>query len=1135
MNRFKHIVVFALMFGVSLLAGPFSITGDSVDNVAILYKGTPLITSVTSTTMANMSVVPRKYSRVECADGSTVFNVWNEELESRFRTEVAINAEGTEVEITFIAEAPAFHKETRTPKTLKLQMPFARFQDGKFEGYAGRATAEVLKNGVLAANTPKGSLLNTAWRFMAIEKGDDKLVFDMNPLGPGDFISIYNMGAIKGVWTVARNGANIELIGGSRMGNIGGMTGAKIRIKEGDMATYDKIHALRRFTYTDQMLAKYEFCFGAKVHGKQYTPADNTEYSESKGYGWLNASNMRLNNYEYPGAMYSNIQAGNKVFRMSCLNNGVWFVTLGLGNTQGKNLSFAFECNNVVIDHKFSVEPWKATVVTLPVWVENGIIDIKFRGDFNLSTLSAQQLIAAAEDFSFRRGPWKTDGFEPSVMFQNAHYRPEPEFKADIQTFDLPVPGKEAEATFKEPPITPSCAAPRNRKGLEWRDNAIFGQGLENSSSLAELDTPESREAFWEEQKRRCANAIIMSGLHSRHTYFTHLKRGQDFMSSISKEAHAHGIKIIDHHDTTLLWNLDGGFRIMAERLPEVNRNVADNLPAYQFCLNNPDFNRKYTEYILGIVCGGIDGFMIDESTFYQERCGCQYCRDLFHKETGWYIPVNETDDFFTNKRNPIRQAFLNWHKIKVGNWWADLRKAIDTVNPAVSLLIYTTHYGFTSNYASLGHGLDLLNAARGADFMGTEIMSRNIVRSARAIVPYRKAKNLLRTAFNIPIWGLTYGQQNNYAQSFGWAINTMHQQSTWNGEAINEEGPKYYMTLIDKHPELLRGTNVSKVAVLYSSNSRDWQQSPGFPTEIFGTAQTLESMHVPYEIIGEMTLGTPAMDKYDVLITAGASCLNEKETKALLDFAGNGGTLFITTNTGFYNENGDNVAKWPFADIFGCAPNMQKVENQKDAVKNGTNFTAEQPFMNWRLPNAAQNVETLCATPQNQPLCLRAKYGKGTVYYVSAYLATQLYAAEGTPGRVWNFKLDTQVDELYKKILDEAIGNSDCWIVEAPAAVYTMVYKLGNGYYIHFLNAQGSLCNEAGKPMPQELPNPAFPELKEDVKFAIPGFKPTKAYAISNDFEGKKPLEIYETEDNIWAVLLPKELLKVHTVVFVE
>ena len=221
------------MFGTSLFGGPFTITGDSADSLSIHYNGSPLVTSILSSVTPTASSEKRRYSRVERSDGTTIFNVWSEDLESRFRTEIAIDAEGSQVELTFISEAPAFHPHTRHPKTVKLQLPFARFQNATFEGYAGRATAENRKNGILKADTPKGSLLGTGWRFIAFQKGEDNLVFDFNPIGPGDFISIYNMGAIRGNWTVARNGAYLEMIGGSTLPEIGGMTGAKLRIMEG--------------------------------------------------------------------------------------------------------------------------------------------------------------------------------------------------------------------------------------------------------------------------------------------------------------------------------------------------------------------------------------------------------------------------------------------------------------------------------------------------------------------------------------------------------------------------------------------------------------------------------------------------------------------------------------------------------------------------------------------------------------------------------------------------------------------------------------------------------------------------------------------------------------------------------------
>ena len=1123
-----------LAVSMTLVAQPFRIQDDPQGGFRILYRGETLVSEIATSVCSDAVPLKSKTARVAQPDGGVAYQVWCEEEGFRFRTEIAVNGAGTQVEITFLTEAPAYHAEVKLSKWLRLTLPFAPWEGAAFEGLVGRATAETRRDGVLSAQTPEGRLLSSDWRFLTLRKGDRRLLFDFNPVGPGDFISIYSFGAVKGLWSVQRFGGNLRFIGGSVLPEYGGLTGAKVRIREGGMEDYDDLHALRKFMYTDTLPAQRQFSFGAKVHGKQYTAAGTDAFDAARGHGWMAPRGLRATASTSPGALYSSVQGTDGTFRIAGLKPGVWLVTLGVGNQDGQDGAFALTCGGRRLGD-IPLKAGQATVATVPVWVDGDRLDLGFAGAFRLSTLSIQRLLAKAEDFSFRRGLWVADGFEPSVLFRNAHYRPAPRFALDIQHLAMPVPGQETAAPRKAAPRLPAAAADRTRKGLEWRYGVRFGNALANSATMAELDSPDAWRAFWRKTLEKQPTALIASGLHSRHTYFRHLERSVEFMRRFAAEAHRRGLKVIDHHDTTLLWNLDAGFRVMAERLPEVNRTLADHLPAAQLCLMNPEFRRKYTEYILELVRAGVDGFMLDEATFYADRCGCQHCRGRFFQDTGWQLPLNETDAFFTNPRHPLRKAFLDWHKAQVGNWWVELRRAIDRVNPAVTLLVYTTHYGYISNYATLGMGADLLETARGADFIGTEIMSRNILRSARAIVPFRKAKNLLKTAYGIPIWGLVQTQPSSWNQYFGWALLAMHQQSAWNIDSLKEDCPVAYARFAARHPEVFAGRSAARVALLFSGRTRDWSPTGGVPGEVFGVAQTLEEMHIPYDIIGEMSLGTDAMKQYDVLIAAGAGCLADAEAKAMLDFARQGGTLLLASSTGLYDEYGDPRPAWPFAEALGAAPRPTSTVKLRQIRFRDEEYALERPVVAWPMlasQTKAQVLATHAVGGRDYAALLQRPCGAGRILYTPAYLASQLYAEEGTPGRVWNFQLPREIDRLFRAFLDTAVGKARLWETDAPPTVFTTAYQLDDGYLLHFLNAAASAANAPNKPMPLENPAPAFPPLANDITFTIATPTLSRAVALSNDFMGGRELPAAPVGDGRWRITLPKALLHVHTMV---
>ena len=1116
--KFLKIHLLLLILSLAGSAAEFRIEEIPDGNFRIFYGSEMVVDSVITSVTNNQRKEKRKTAKTILPDGGTAYNLWSEEPHSSFRTEVAVSGDGSEVEITYMTEASAYAPDVTAGKTLQLLLPFESWKGKTIEGYVGRATAEVRKKGVLADNAPDGMLFGADWRFLTVTDGKNPgFIFDFNPVGPGDFISIYKEGALRGLWKVLRRKDKIQMIGGSVLLPHGGFTGAKIRILRGTTADYDRLHAMRKFFYTQQLEPELLLSFGSDSHGKEYTPADTAAFEKDKRYGWLSETPLKNLNSGKPGAFYSAVAGSNGVFRIEGLRAGYWFITVAAGNSTGIPNQFSISCNGKTAAEKTAVAPKEAVITTIPLHIdESGCAELRFDGEFLLSTLAAQFLMADAEDFSIRRGPWVTDGYEPSVLFRNEHYRPAPEMIAVQERIPLPDPGSEMASPAKPlhyPKATPSADAP----GLRYRYNAVIGNCLGNSATLAEYKNEAALAKFLDEQEKNHVNLLIVSGLHSRHTYFRHLARSREAIQKIAVHAHERGMKVIDHHDVTLLWNLDAGFRLMTEQPDRLTRSVRNNLPGPQYCILNPEVNRAYTEYLLEQVRGGIDGFMIDEIMFYPDCCGCSYCRKQFHADTGWQLPMNELDPFFTSNSSPLRQYWQKWRMQQVGNWWVSLRKKINEINPDITLLNYTTHYGFTSRYATCGMGADLIQAARGADFFGTEIMSRNILRSVRAIAPFRNAQNLLRIAFGTPIWGLITTQNDWDGAYFGWAVNNMHAQNPWINHPVNNSGRRAFLSFADRNMDFLKAQPVAEVALLFSSSSRDWAPAGGFPGELFGTAQTMETMHLPYEIIGEQSLNPAILEKYKVLIVAGAPCLSDAEIREIRNFAARGGKVFLTGNAGLYDENGKARSSWPFADIFSMSPEL------RSSMKNVIPCSKHREH---RL--AGIQVQQL---PDGSMELRHRTFGKGTFYYHPVFLASKLYAEEGTPGRVWTFELDRSLDTCYKEMLREICRDAGTWEIDAPEMVLTTLYRQGNALWIHLLNATGSR-NEAGKPMLQPLPSPAFPALDKDIVFRISFPELKRATAVSPDFPGEKEISFRKEASGMYQITLPKDLLEVYTIV---
>jgi hypothetical protein len=239
------------------------------------------------------------------------------------------------------------------------------------------------------------------------------------------------------------------------------------------------------------------------------------------------------------------------------------------------------------------------------------------------------------------------------------------------------------------------------------------------------------------------------------------------------------------------------------------------------------------------------------------------------------------------------------------------------------------------------------------------------------------------------------------------------------------------------------------------------------------------------------------------------------------MQFARNGGTVLITGNSGIYDENGRLRKVWAFEDIFQQSPSAAPAMVRRFALPGTERVSVSEPVRFFPLKNRREHM-------------LTQDYGKGKLFYLNIMLGSALYAAEGTPGRMWTFKLDPQVDKIYRDLLNKITAGAQCWQINAPEMVLTSLYKQENQVVAHFLNATGCV-NTAGEPMKADLPDPAFPAIAEDITFTLPG-KYQSAYAVSPDFAGRQALEtVFDPAANTTCITLKKELFKVYTIVFVQ
>ena len=678
------------------------------------------------------------------------------------------------------------------------------------------------------------------------------------------------------------------------------------------------------------------------------------------------------------------------------------------------------------------------------------------------------------------RGFWVTDGFEPCALFRNADTKAPPVFGTYDETEPLPVPGTECAGTPRLPPAPVEKPA-ADDPGVAWMKTAKMKLLLANSVSLSEFDEPGSLERYiareWAGQDVR---AVMLSGMHSRHTYLGHIDRGVEAMGRMTAELHRHGIRVIDHNDATLLWNDCAGFRVMMARLGETIRTLDGRIPSWQLCYSNPAFRETYYAYLRRLVKKGVDGFQIDEFEFWRHGCSCRHCRDAFRRDTGWTIPLNELDAAWNDRLSPLRRRWQDWRRKTTANWYVELRRRVKDLNPSLAISIYTTPDGFTSPLPRRNASIDQIEFRRALNYFGTEMMTRSAMRTGRSLLPHARAKNILSGLDLPPVWTWYYNVDypNNY---FAWGRSMLAGQTPLLSDVPVPEGQPDFERFESSPAAWKRpgAEPVAEIALLFSAQSRDWNRGVevypetgvSFFPELFGTAQTLEAMHIPYEFIDDAALAAGRTDKYRVLFLGEAQCLSDAEVAAVRAFAAKGGTVRLSTRAGTLDEFGLPRTGRPFPE--------------------GANYV-------------------YADTSHGAPYLLGETWNK----------------------KVWTLDIDSRKEAAFMREIEDWAAKGRSWRIAAPYGVFSSVWKeKGGAYAVQFLNGTG-VRMKFGDPIPNESPDPAFPSVDEDIVITAPASAGNAAVAVSPDFTGERRLEVKDNADGTVAVTLPKGTLRAYVLV---
>jgi len=678
----------------------------------------------------------------------------------------------------------------------------------------------------------------------------------------------------------------------------------------------------------------------------------------------------------------------------------------------------------------------------------------------------------------------------------------------------------------------PTHGSPRapNNDAMAWRwDARLMNMGSSACGVRNEFDDPEVIERRIKEMKDLGITVTQLDGLHERNVYldrFDMLLRNTKMICDI---AHRHGLKVIEHSDVTIMpyRNQTGyGLKLLLENFDWFQRDIQFDHIINNPCPNNPAFKKHYfdmiTEYLAKT---GIDCVKLDEVIFARGRaCGCPHCRAKFKQDTGLELPDDHTDPFFdsssggltyTNVNDRRLLTWFRWRMECLAQWRLDLREATNKVNPNVSFMVYTTHYGLTTNYSTTGTGSSIFQAARACDWLGTEIMSRNIYYSPRGIFCFRKMFAGLGQWADTPVYGLVYHRQNPDIARMGWALNVMHRQlplmGTVEGADMGYVGWKDKM--VNRYAE-----PVADVAVLFSDQSRNWERMAGYLADTGGYSECMSDAHIQHVFLMEGDLKLDKLAKYRLLMMPSTSCISDTQADEVRRYVKAGGRLLISGHASLLDELGFARKDFSLSDVTnvsyrgGWAPkgcSLRMGDGAIPLVHRAMHVKLADPARSKIIGELIDDRGKVWG-----PAIVETKYGDGSVIYDACRLGVYNWEREYTVGDKYPYRRDKAKQDLAIEIVRRAHGQP--MIFEAspatPEKVFITTYRHrrdgAEQVLVHLLNATGSVI-EAGQIVPKTTPANPWPALHEDLRFEIelPSLK--KAYIVSPDFAGRRPVRV--------------------------
>lgn len=366
-----------------------------------------------------------------------------------------------------------------------------------------------------------------------------------------------------------------------------------------------------------------------------------------------------------------------------------------------------------------------------------------------------------------------------------------------------------------------------------------------------------------------------------------------DSLERVIEECRKRGIRVMARMDFSKV-----RYEVYKEHPEWAYRTAAGEIVNYNGDVHvcpNSDYQQRYSLEIMeevlhrfpfdGVFCNMSGFLVVDYSGNYHGPCHCENCRRKFREQYGAEIP--QKDD----PRNPDYKKYAMFKSGCMKTQKMNLTKTIRRINPEIAIdgvdymrVESNTEIGvekWVYSASSNGRKIKGLDNGRMADSVAVDFMGFR----------YRDS--------SVSPWQMELRQWQNLANAGTASLYIMGRLD--NHKDIScFEGTKKVFRFHKEHEELYKGVTSAAEVVLIHKNLL-----ARFDKETNGWIRALTECHIPFDELRQAELkeaGQLAGKKLAILCDA--KFLSEQQAAVLDEFAGQGGTVLVTGDTGAFTPS---------------------------------------------------------------------------------------------------------------------------------------------------------------------------------------------------------------------------------------